>query len=85
MSGHTIESVVYIYAQQGIGLERNSGRLVRMLEEDGWRHVATKGCHRQFNHPANLGRVTVPHPNKDIPLGTVASINRQAGWKARGT
>ena len=28
------------------------------------------------------GRVTVPHPNKDIPRGTVASINRQAGWKA---
>ena len=56
-----------------------------MLEEDGWVHVATKGSHRQFKHPAKRGRVTVPHPNKDIPLGTVASIYRQAGWKARGT
>lgn len=56
-----------------------------MLEEDGWVHVATKGSHRQFMPPANLGRVTVPYPNKDIPLGRVASINQQTCWKARGT
>ena len=65
-------------------MERNSGRLIRMLEEDGWMHVATKGSHRQFKHPSKRGRVTVPHPNKDMPRGTVASIYRQAGWQARG-
>ena len=62
-------------------VERNSGRLIRMLERDGWVHVATKGSHRQFMHPARPGRVTVPHPKKDIPRGTVASIYRQAGTR----
>ena len=61
-------------------LEHNSGSLIRMLLRDGWVHVATKGSHWQFRHPAKPGRVTVPHPNKDIPHGTVASIYRQAGW-----
>ena len=61
-------------------MERNSGKLIRMLHKDGWEHVATKGSHRQFRHPAKPGRVTVPHPNKDIPRGTVVSIYRQAGW-----
>ena len=55
-----------------------------MLEEDGWVYVATQGSHRQFKHPTKRVRVTVPHPKTDIPRGTVASIYRQAGWKARG-
>ena len=61
-------------------LERKSTRLVRIFQQDGWVHVATKGSHWQFSHPAKPGRVTIPHPNKDIPHGTVASIYRQAGW-----
>ena len=63
-------------------MECNSGRLIRMLQRDGWVHVATKGSHWQFKHPAKSGRVTVPHRNKDIPRGTAASIYRQAGWTA---
>jgi len=41
--------------------------------------VARKGSHVQFKHSERRGRVTVPHPKKDIPAGTVASIGRQAG------
>ena len=52
-----------------------------MLRQDGWVHAATKGSRWQFTHPTNTGRVTIPHPNKDIPRGTVASIYRQAGWE----
>ncbi|MYF12196.1 MAG: addiction module toxin, HicA family [Gammaproteobacteria bacterium] len=63
-------------------LERNSGKLIRMLQQDGWEHVATKGSHWQFRHPAKPGRITIQHPSKDIPRGTVASIYRQAGWSA---
>ena len=51
-----------------------------MLLQDGWVHVATKGSHWQFTHRAKPGRGTVPH--KEIPRGTVASIYRQAGWRA---
>ncbi|MFO0403632.1 MAG: type II toxin-antitoxin system HicA family toxin, partial [Alphaproteobacteria bacterium] len=27
------------------------------------------------------GRVTVPHPKRDLPLGTLRSIARQAGLR----
>ena len=32
-------------------------------------------------HAGEPGRVTVPHPKKDLPPGTVASIRRQAGLR----
>lgn len=60
--------------------ERNSRKLIQMLRQDGWELVATRGDHHQFKHPEKKGRVTIPHPNKDIPAGTVRSIYRQAGW-----
>ena len=62
-------------------MERDSRKLIRLLEQDGWVHVATKGSHRQFKHPVRTGRITVPHPNRDLKRGTVASIYRQAGWQ----
>ncbi|NQZ11070.1 MAG: type II toxin-antitoxin system HicA family toxin [Algicola sp.] len=40
----------------------------------------TKGDHHQFKHPSIPGKVTVPHPKKDLPIGTIKSIYRQAGW-----
>lgn len=62
-------------------MERNSRKLIAMLLADGWVHVATRGDHWQFKHPTIAGRVTIPHPVKDIKPGTVASIYRQAGWR----
>ncbi|WGK70342.1 type II toxin-antitoxin system HicA family toxin [Candidatus Haliotispira prima] len=52
-----------------------------MLEADGWFLVETKGDHCQFKHASKAGRVTVPHPKKDLPKGTVLSVYKQAGWK----
>lgn len=54
-----------------------------MLEADGWGLVAAKGSHHQFKHPTKPGRVSVPHPKKDIPLGTERSIRVQAGLPKR--
>ncbi|MEK7245897.1 MAG: type II toxin-antitoxin system HicA family toxin, partial [Pseudomonadota bacterium] len=31
-------------------------------------------------HPTKPGKVTVPHPEREIPTGTMRSIHRQAGW-----
>ena len=45
----------------------------------GWGEVACVGDHHHFKHPHKAGRVTVPHPKKNIPIGTVKSIFRQAG------
>jgi len=50
---------------------------------DGWFEVARKGSHIQFKHPTKVGRVTVPHPKRDIPIGTLRSIEKQAGLKLR--
>jgi predicted RNA binding protein YcfA (HicA-like mRNA interferase family) len=36
-----------------------------------------------FKHPKKEGRVTVPHPKRDIPIGTLKSIEKQAGLKLR--
>ena len=32
--------------------------VIRLVEADGWRHVATRGSHRQYKHPSKRGRVT---------------------------
>jgi len=37
--------------------------ILRMLQEDGWFLVATRGSHRQFKHAEKPGRVTVPGKN----------------------
>ncbi|PBB24619.1 addiction module toxin, HicA family [Mesorhizobium sp. WSM4312] len=60
-----------------------SADVIKALEADGWYEVARKGSHAQFKHKKKAGRVTVPHPKRDIPLGTLRSIERQSGLKLR--
>ena len=60
-----------------------SREIIKRLKEDGWYEVAQVGSHKQFKHPVKPGRVTIPCPRKDVPLGTIASIERQAGIKLR--
>lgn len=57
----------------------DSRRVIKIVEEDGWYHVRTTGDHWHFKHPTKKGIVTVPHPRKDIPTGTLKSIWKQAG------
>ena len=54
---------------------------IKALEKDGWFEVTKRGSHAQFKHQKKKGRVTVPHPKKDIPIGTVKSIEKQSGLK----
>jgi len=55
---------------------------LRMLNNDGWYLVATRGSHRQFKHMTKPGRVTVPgKPSDDLAPGTLNSILKQAGLK----
>jgi len=58
-----------------------SAEIISRLKKDGWTLVAVKGSHHQFTHPTRPGRVTVPHPVKDIPIGTLRNILKQAGLK----
>ncbi len=61
----------------------NSRDIISAIEAAGWIEVAQKGSHKQFKHPVAPGRVTVPHPKRDVPIGTLRSIERQAGIKLR--
>ncbi|SQF96530.1 YcfA-like protein [Paucimonas lemoignei] len=56
-----------------------SREMIRMIEGDGWYLVNTKGSHRQYKHPSKPGRVTIKHPDSDIPIKTISSILKQAG------
>jgi predicted RNA binding protein YcfA (HicA-like mRNA interferase family) len=47
----------------------------------GFVKVGQKGSHVQFKHPQRAGRVTVPHPEAHLPIGTLKSIERQSGVK----
>ena len=59
----------------------NSREVIKKLHEDGWFEVNQVGSHKQFKHATNAGRVTVPHPKRDMPVGTLKSIEKQAGIK----
>ena len=45
--------------------------------------VAREGSHKQFKHSRKKGRVTVPHQVRDIPIGTLKSVEKQAGIRLR--
>ena len=58
--------------------------MIRMIEDDGWYLVGTKGSHRQFRHATKPGRVTVPgHLGDELAPGTLSSVFKQAGLKRR--
>ncbi|WP_028125592.1 type II toxin-antitoxin system HicA family toxin [Eremococcus coleocola] len=59
----------------------DSRKVIKLLKKDGWYKVGTTGSHNHFKHPTKKGKVTVPHPKKDIPEGTLNSILKQAGLK----
>lgn len=59
----------------------NSRELVKLLRKDGWKLVRITGSHHHYKHPLKAGIVTVPHPKRDLPKGTVNSIFKMAGLK----
>jgi predicted RNA binding protein YcfA (HicA-like mRNA interferase family) len=58
-----------------------SADIIKKLEKNGWNLVRITGSHHHFKHVSKLGLVTVPHPKKDIKVGTLNSILKQAGLK----
>jgi predicted RNA binding protein YcfA (HicA-like mRNA interferase family) len=40
---------------------------IRLIEDDGWYLVATRGSHRQYKHPSKAGRVAIAgKPSDDL-------------------
>jgi Predicted periplasmic or secreted lipoprotein len=61
----------------------SSREVIRLLENGGWVLDRVKGSHYQFAHPTKPGTVTVPHPRRDIPIGTLRSIEKHSGVMLR--
>ena len=61
----------------------DSRTIIRRLKAHGWQHFRTTGSHHHFRHSERAGVVTVPHPKKDVPIGTLKSIERKSGIKLR--
>ncbi|GAN97459.1 hypothetical protein Geu3261_0186_003 [Komagataeibacter europaeus NBRC 3261] len=60
-----------------------SREVISRLKADGWVQVRQTGSHIHFRHETKPGTVTVAHPNSDLAVGTLKSIERQSGVKLR--
>ena len=52
--------------------------IVQRLQAEGFELVKVSGSHHKFRK----GPITVivPHPKKDLPVGTARAIAKLAGW-----
>ncbi|HEY2582061.1 MAG TPA: type II toxin-antitoxin system HicA family toxin [Mucilaginibacter sp.] len=57
----------------------SSQEIINILKEAGFVLDRIKGSHHIFIHPPNNKRAVVPHPKKDLPVGTARTILKQAG------
>ncbi len=55
--------------------------ILRMLQQAGFQKVRQTGSHVRLFHPEKRQLVSVPHPKKDMPLGTIKSIEQQSGLR----
>lgn len=59
-------------------IPKSSKDIIHKLESEGWVFVSSKGSHHKYRKDGQS--LIVPHPKKDLPLGTARSIARVAGW-----
>jgi predicted RNA binding protein YcfA (HicA-like mRNA interferase family) len=59
-------------------MERNSQKIISRLKREGFELVSIKGSHHKFRKGDRT--IIVPHPKKDLPVGTALAIAKQAGW-----
>jgi predicted RNA binding protein YcfA (HicA-like mRNA interferase family) len=57
------------------------GDVCKRLERDGWKRRAGRGDHANYNKPSQPVVITVDMGVKEIPIGTLRSIYRKAGWR----
>lgn len=58
-----------------------SKEVIRILKANGWTHDRTRGSHHIFADPATGRIAVVPHPKRDLPIGTVKKLERDTGLK----
>jgi predicted RNA binding protein YcfA (HicA-like mRNA interferase family) len=55
--------------------------IIRALKQNGWVHDRTRGSHHIFVDPKTGRIAVVPHPKRDLPIGTVKNLERTTGLK----
>jgi predicted RNA binding protein YcfA (HicA-like mRNA interferase family) len=55
-----------------------SREMIRQLSDAGWRLQRVRGSHHVFVHSTRPGHIVVPHPKKELGLGLVRAIRKQA-------
>ncbi|MDO8588048.1 MAG: type II toxin-antitoxin system HicA family toxin [Armatimonadota bacterium] len=56
-----------------------SKELIRLLKQNGWSETHRRGSHIKFSKGGKS--VSVPYHNRDMAIGTVERILKQAGLK----
>lgn len=59
----------------------NSKEIIKKLEQDGWTLRGVKGSHHVYTHSSKPGHISVPHPKKDMGVGLVSKLLKEAGLK----
>ena len=59
-------------------MERDSRKIVKRLKQEGFELVSVRGSHHKFRKGSIV--LIVPHPEKDLPIGTARAIAKLAGW-----
>jgi len=59
-------------------MERDSKRIIRRLIAEGWEPVSIRGSHHKLSKGGRA--IIVPHPKRDLPLGTARAIAKAVGW-----
>ncbi|NYT61917.1 type II toxin-antitoxin system HicA family toxin [Alcaligenaceae bacterium] len=55
--------------------------LIALLEKNGWVFRNVKGSHHIYTHFKLPGHICVPHPKKDLGIGLITKLLKQAGLK----
>ncbi|MCZ2158851.1 type II toxin-antitoxin system HicA family toxin [Bartonella sp. 220] len=63
-------------------MEQDSRKIIAKLKRDGFELVKVRGSHHKLKKDDKV--VIVPHPKKNLPIGTARSIAQQAGWLKKG-
>lgn len=59
-------------------MERDSKKIIKRLNDEGFELISVRGSHHKFRKGATT--IIVPHPKKDLPIGTARAIAKDAGW-----
>ena len=63
----------------GISKRYSSREIIGILKKDGWILADVDGDHHHFKHPGKKGKITVPHPVKNVHPKISTNILKQAG------